>query len=140
MADIHIERDHGMSMAQARKIAFRWAEQAEQKFDMQCTYREGATEGITQDEVSFKRSGVTGTLTVTATTFTLQAKLGFLLGAFKDKIEGEIVKNLDALIASGGTSPKITKPAKAHPATAVEAPSVAPAKKTATKKPAVKKT
>ena len=139
MADIHIERDHGMSLAQARKTAFKWAEQAEQKFDMQCTYEEGAT----ADEVSFKRSGVTGTLAVTATAFTLQAKLGFLLGAFKDKIEGEIVKNLDALIASGGTSPKITKPAKsakAHPAATVEAPRAAPAKKTVTKKPAVKKT
>ena len=140
MADIHIERDHGMSLAQARKTAFKWAEQAEEKFDMQCTYQEGVAGGATADEVSFKRSGVTGTLTVTAVTFTLQAKLGFLLGAFKDKIEGEIVKNLDALIASGGTSPKITKSVKAHPATAVEAPSVAPAKKTATKKPAVKKT
>ena len=32
-------------------------------------------------------------------TFELTAKLGFFLGAFKDKIESEIVKNLDALIA-----------------------------------------
>ena len=31
--------------------------------------------------------------------FELEAKLGFLLGMFKDKIEGEIVKNLDALLA-----------------------------------------
>ena len=139
MADIHIKRDHGMSLAQARKTAFRWAEQAQEKFDMQCTYEEG----VTADEVSFKRSGVTGTLTVTVVTFTLQAKLGFFLGAFKDKIEGEIVKNLDALIASGGTSPKVTKSAKSAKsplAATVEAPGVAPAKKTVTKKPAVKKT
>ncbi|MDB5892151.1 MAG: hypothetical protein JWP47_2982 [Polaromonas sp.] len=95
MADIHIERQHGMSLAQARKAAFQWAEQAEQKFDMECTYEEGAD----CDAVSFKRSGVTGTLTVDAKTFELQAKLGFLLGAFREKIEGEIVKNLDALIA-----------------------------------------
>ncbi len=135
MADIHIERDHGMSLAQARKTAFKWAEQAEQKFDMQCTYEEG----VTQDEVSFKRSGVTGTLTVTATAFTLQARLGFLLGAFKDKIEGEIVKNLDALIASGGTSSKVTKSAKAPSAATVKTSGEAPAKKTATKKSAVKK-
>ena len=136
MADIHIERDHGMSLVQARKTAFRWAEQAEEKFDMQCTYEEGGT----ADEVSFKRSGVTGTLTVTAVTFTLQAKLGFLLGAFKDKIEGEIVKNLDALIASGGTSSKVTKSVKAPPAATAEAPGMAPARKTAAKKLAVKKT
>ena len=95
MADIQIERKHGMSMAQARAAAFKWAEQAEEKFDMSCTYEEGST----LDEVSFTRSGVSGTLTVTEDVFQLQAKLGFLLGAFRDKIESEIVKNLDALIA-----------------------------------------
>ncbi|MBC7610327.1 MAG: polyhydroxyalkanoic acid system family protein [Polaromonas sp.] len=122
MADIHIERQHGMSMAQARKAAFKWAEQAEEKFDMECTYEEGAT----LDEVSFKRSGVNGTLTVTKDTFELQAKLGFLLGAFKEKIESEIVKNLDALIAKG------------HKAGATGATGATPAKKVAAKKPATK--
>ena len=96
MANIHIERPHGMSLAEARKAAFTWAEQAEQKFDMECTYEEGET----SDEVSFSRTGVSGTLTVNKDVFDLHAKLGFLLGAFKDKIEGEIVKNLDALIAT----------------------------------------
>ncbi len=105
MADIQIERHHGMSMAQARKAAFKWAEQAEEKFDMECTYEEGTT----SDEVRFTRSGVTGTLTVTGETFELQAQLGFLLGTFKDKIESEIVKNLDALIAKG--APAVRKPA-----------------------------
>ncbi len=41
-----------------------------------------------------------GTLTVTRDRFELNAKLGFLLSAFSEKIEGEIVKNLDALIAN----------------------------------------
>ncbi|MCY1168076.1 putative polyhydroxyalkanoic acid system protein [compost metagenome] len=100
MADIQIERQHGMSMAQARKAAFKWAEQAEKKFDMECTYEEGTT----SDEASFTRSGVSGTLTVTKDSFELQAKLGFLLGAFKDKIEDEIVKNLDTLIAKSGAA------------------------------------
>lgn len=129
MADIHILRQHGMSLAQARKAAFKWAEQAEQKFDMSCTYQEGST----VDEVSFKRSGVTGTLTVSQDSFELRAKLGFLLGAFKDKIESEIVKNLDVLIAKGATSVQTPKAAK------VVAPSVPVAKKTAAKKPVVKK-
>ena len=133
MPDIHIHREHQLGLHKARKIAFSWAEKAEEKFDMQCSYEEGAT----VDEVSFKRSGVTGTLTVTHVNFTLQAKLGFLLGAFKDKIEGEIVKNLDALIASGSTSPKTHKTPHAAKA---EAAGAAPAKKTAAKKPAVKKT
>jgi len=40
MADIHIEREHSLGLAQARKIAFQWAEQVEEKFDMSCTYEE----------------------------------------------------------------------------------------------------
>ena len=105
MADIHIERQHGMNLLEARKAAFKWAEQAEEKFDMACTYEEGKL----SDEVCFTRSGVSGTLTVNKDTFELQARLGFLLGAFKDRIEGEIVKNLDALIARKPTGTK--KPA-----------------------------
>ncbi|MGH6637630.1 MAG: polyhydroxyalkanoic acid system family protein [Polaromonas sp.] len=95
MADIHIKREHALGLAQARKIAFKWAEQVEEQFDMACTYEEGKTE----DLVSFSRSGVNGTLVVTKDGFELNAKLGFLLGAFKHKIESEIVKNLDALLA-----------------------------------------
>jgi putative polyhydroxyalkanoate system protein len=94
MADIHLTREHELGFAEARKIAFKWAEQVEEKFDMECTYEEGKT----KDNVSFSRSGVDGTLVVTKDSFVLDAKLGFLLGAFKDKIEGEITKNLDALL------------------------------------------
>nr|WP_315463723.1 polyhydroxyalkanoic acid system family protein [uncultured Rhodoferax sp.] len=100
MADIHILREHSLGFAAARKIAFRWAEQAEQDFDMECTYVEG--EGL--DEVIFQRSGVSGMLQVSDATFELSAKLGFLLGAFKDKIEAEIVKNLDQLLKPQGTA------------------------------------
>lgn len=94
MPDIHLERTHELGLAEARKIAFQWAEQVEEKFDMECTYEEGKT----QDNVSFIRSGVDGSLVVTKDSFVLDAKLGFLLGAFKDRIEGEITKNLDALL------------------------------------------
>ncbi len=111
MADINITRQHGMTLANARKAAFKWAEQAEEKFDMECTYEEGKT----SDECNFTRSGVTGTLRVDKDTFELNAKLGFFLGAFKDKIESEIVKNLDALIA--GKAPAAKKVA-AHKTTA----------------------
>ena len=96
MADIHIERDHQLGMGGARKLAWRWAEQAENDFDMSCTYEEGKD----CDEVQFTRSGVSGTLKVSAGKFELDARLGFLLGAFKDRIESEIVKNLDELLAA----------------------------------------
>lgn len=103
MAQLHILRKHALGLAEARKIAFKWAEQVESEFDMRCTYEEGAA----QDEVCFTRSGVSGTLHVTKDKFELDAKLGFLLGAFKDRIEGEIVKNLDVLLAAR-PAPKAT--------------------------------
>ncbi|MGC4395513.1 polyhydroxyalkanoic acid system family protein [Hydrogenophaga sp. T2] len=96
MADIHIEREHTLGLAAARKLAWQWAEQAENEFDMSCTYEEGQK----ADEVQFTRSGVSGCLRVTDDRFVLDARLGFLLGAFKDRIESEIVKNLDTLLAA----------------------------------------
>ena len=104
MANIHISRKHALGLPGARKLAFQWAEQVERDFGMACTYSEGST----QDDVVFTRSGVNGSLQVTKDKFELDAKLGFLLGTFKDRIEGEIVKNLDALLA-GESAPK--KPA-----------------------------
>ena len=98
MADIHIHRDHKLGLAQARKVAWDWAEQVEQQFDMACT----VIEGETSDTVEFVRSGVKGVLIVAADHFDLEAKLGFLLGAFSKTIAGEIEKNLDNLL--GATS------------------------------------
>lgn len=95
MADIHITRQHHLGLPQARQLAFEWAESAEQKLAMECTYEEGKT----SDLVSFTRSGVTGELKVTRDKFVLDARLGLLLGAFKHRIETEIVKNLDQLLA-----------------------------------------
>lgn len=118
MPDIHITRDHKLGLPTARKLAFRWAQTAEEKLGMECTYEEGKT----SDLVSFTRSGANGELKVTKDHFELNARLGFLLGAFKDRIETEIVKNLDQLLAEKepvktfDQHPKIAKPAPAHKA------------------------
>ena len=107
MAALHIRREHSLTLAAARKIARSWAEQVESEFGMQCSYVESAKE----DHVNFTRSGVKGCLVVTGDHFDLDAKLGFLLGAFKGKIEAEIVKNLDDLLAPKAAAKK-AKPAK----------------------------
>jgi putative polyhydroxyalkanoate system protein len=105
MADIKIRREHRLGLPKARKIAWAWAEQVEKQFDMACT----VIEGETSDTVEFTRSGVNGTLIVAADHFDLNAKLGFLLGAFSKTIEGEIEKNLDALLAKGAAPAKKSK-------------------------------
>ena len=74
MPDIHIIREHDLGLAQARKLAFRWAETAEEKLDMECTYEEGKT----SDLVCFKRPGASGELRVTKNRFELDARLGLL--------------------------------------------------------------
>ena len=108
MAEIRIHRDHDLGLQRAREIAWKWAEKVEEKFDMECTVHEGDDE----DTVEFTRSGVKGELTVTASSFDLVAQLGFLLGAFKSTIEGEVQKELDALLTAG----KKKAPAKKKPA------------------------
>jgi putative polyhydroxyalkanoate system protein len=95
MAQIHIRRDHTLGLARARKVAWKWAEHVEKKFEMECTVLEGET----SDTVQFKRSGVSGSMIVTADHFEVDAKLGLLLGAFAGQIEAEVCKQLDAALA-----------------------------------------
>jgi len=83
---------------------------------MNCT----VIEGELSDTVEFRRSGVNGTLIVAPDHFELDAKLGFLLGAFSKTIEHEIEKNLDTLLAkSHAASHKTAKTAHAPKATTV---------------------
>ena len=107
MADIKIHREHSLGLARARKVAWQWAEEVEKKFGMECTVLEGQT----SDTVEFTRLGVNGQLIVAADHFDLQAKLGFLLGAFSKTIETEILKNLDVLLAKSA-KPAAKKSAK----------------------------
>jgi putative polyhydroxyalkanoate system protein len=103
MSDIRIHRQHQLGLAAARKVAWKWAEEVERKFDMECT----VIEGKTSDTVEFTRSGVNGRLVVAGDHFDLEARLGFLLGAFSRTIESEIQKNLDQLLgAAAAAAPK----------------------------------
>ena len=95
MASIHIVREHALGMEGARRLALRWVEVARSKLQMECSY----TEGQGHDVVSFQRPGASGHLKVGRDRFQLDARLGLLLGVFKQKIETEIVRNLDELLA-----------------------------------------
>jgi len=115
--DIHITREHSLGLPRARKLAFEWAQTAEEKFDMECTYEEGHD----ADLVSFTRSGVNGELKVTKDSFELDARLGFLLGVFKGRIESEIVNVLDDLL--------LEHKARTKPTARKSAPKKSPVKK-----------
>lgn len=99
MSDIHIHRNHQLGLARARKVALRWAENAEKTYDVECTILEGET----SDTVEFKRSGFSGTMNVAGDHFTLDVKLGFLLKAFAGRIEAEATKELESALAKEAT-------------------------------------
>lgn len=94
MPELKIERTHTLGLSRARAVAQRWREQAEQEWGMTCASEPGEA----LDRMRFERSGVSGELSVSATRFDLQIKLGFLLGAYSGKIEEKIQANLDALL------------------------------------------
>ncbi len=96
MSNIHIHHEHELGLKKARKVAIDWMALAEKKLSLTCEYEEGKTFDI----VRFERSGVTGTLHVRRDEFEIQAKLGFLLSAFKDSIESEIVQTLESRLKS----------------------------------------
>ena len=108
MPDIRIHRQHALGLAKARKVAWAWAEDVEKKFGMDCT----VIEGETSDTVEFTRAGVNGRLIVAADHYDLDAKLGFLLGAFAKTIEGEIEENLDKLLGKAAAAATKRAPTK----------------------------
>jgi putative polyhydroxyalkanoate system protein len=110
VADINIVREHHLGLERARRLARHWADEAATRLELECTYEEGET----RDVVRFQRSGADGQLQVTKDRFELDARLGALLGVFKGKIEGEIVRNLDELLAREEAVPA-PEPAKRAP-------------------------
>jgi len=106
MSDIRILRAHKLGLKGARAVAAQWSEEAQTKLEMACAYAPGED----SDELQFSRPGVKGTLSICSDHFELNAQLGFLLSAFKAQIESEIVKNLDALLASNHPKPRAKKP------------------------------
>lgn len=95
MPQIRVHRDHTLGLARARKVAWKWAEHVEKKYEMECTVLEGET----SDTVQFQRSGVSGTMVVTADHFEIEAKLGFLMAAFSGQIQAEVARQLDDALA-----------------------------------------
>jgi putative polyhydroxyalkanoate system protein len=134
MPDIRIHRNHELGLNKAREVAWQWAEEVEKKFDMECT----VIEGETSDTVEFARSGVSGRLIVAADHFDLDAKLGFLLGAFSKTIEREIEGNLDTLLANSAKSAKKTAAKATDAAAAKPKPGAAKAPTKPTTKPTKK--
>jgi len=87
MSEIHLKRKHSLGLKNAKVAAQKVADDLQQAYGMSSQW-----EG---DVLRFTRSGVDGQLTVSKDEVTLNAKLGFLLSAFRHNIEGHINDNFD---------------------------------------------
>lgn len=101
MADISIKRAHHGTHADARKMADKVAVKLEKDYQLKSTW--------SGDVMNFARSGVNGTLLITAKELKIDIKLGFLAGAFKSTIQDAVEKNLDSLIKPA--KPEVVKEA-----------------------------
>ena len=110
MAEISIKRAHHGNLADARKMADKVAVKLEKNYEFKSTW--------VGDIMSFARSGVDGTLVITAEELQIDIKLGFLAGAFKGTITDAIEKNLDSLIKP--VTPRVVKKAAKPLATLVK--------------------
>jgi putative polyhydroxyalkanoate system protein len=92
MSDITIRRTHGKTPAEARASAEHMAAELKEEFDLS-----SAWDG---DVLRFKRSGLSGELTLAGQEVALHIHLGFLLSALKPKIEREVHKFFDENFAA----------------------------------------
>ena len=108
MAEISIKRAHHSTPTDAKKMAEKIAAKLEKDYQLQSSWA--------GDVLNFTRSGVNGTLGVTAKELKIEVKLGFFMAAFKGPIGDAIEKNLDSLIkppmAEGGAAKRPAVKAK----------------------------
>jgi putative polyhydroxyalkanoate system protein len=91
MADLKVVRKHTIGLKKAKVAAQKVADDLAQEYGM-----DSAWDG---DVLRFTRSGVDGQLTVTKDQVVLDAKLGFVLSAFRHRIEEHVNENFDRYFA-----------------------------------------
>jgi putative polyhydroxyalkanoate system protein len=87
MSRIHLRRTHDLTAKSARQRVDRMAEALGKRFDAECEWN--------GDVLSIEHSNVTGTVKVGKKEIVLDAKLGFLLAMFRDRVDAEIAAILD---------------------------------------------
>lgn len=91
MAEIHIHRAHRLAWDAALELAQDWQTQAERDWGLRCT----AQTHEDSQQIAFERPGLQGSLRVSAEAFELRLTLGFLLSAYRARIEAELQRRLD---------------------------------------------
>jgi putative polyhydroxyalkanoate system protein len=87
MSRIHLRREHDLTPEAVRKKVERVAEALAGKFDAECTW-----EG---DVLTVNHPSVNGKVTVGRNDVVVEARLGFLVAMFRDRIDAELGRILD---------------------------------------------
>jgi putative polyhydroxyalkanoate system protein len=87
MSSIALQREHGLGQEGALDVARRLAQELESGYGMRCEWQ--------GDVLRFERTGVSGEMTVSPDRIELNAELGFLLSAFKERIEDQLNRNFE---------------------------------------------
>lgn len=90
MPDIDLHRVHDLGLAVARGVAEKLAADLGRKFALRGSWKGNV--------LHFERSGVNGSLEVSARDIHLSVSLGFLLKAMKGSIERAVLAELDQLV------------------------------------------
>lgn len=92
MADFSITQQHTLSRDQARDAAQKIADQMAAKYDMHI--------GWEGDVLTFRRSGIDGTLAIERSQAVLDITLGFMFRVFASQIEEKLVRNMAKVFAA----------------------------------------
>ena len=87
MSKILLRREHDLTPEAARTKVERMAEALTRKFDAECAWK--------GDVLSVEHKNVNGKVTLGQNEVVVEAKLGFLLAMFRDRIDEELVRILD---------------------------------------------
>jgi putative polyhydroxyalkanoate system protein len=92
VSSISIRRAHALSHERAVKAVNAMAERLSEEYAVKSRWQDST--------LHFDRVGLTGTLHLAAKEISLNVQLGFLLGAFREKIAKEIERTLDEELAA----------------------------------------
>jgi putative polyhydroxyalkanoate system protein len=84
---IRLRREHDLAPEAVRQKVDRVAEVLAKKFDAECTWK--------GDVLTVNHPSVNGTVTVGRNDVVVEARLGFVVSMFRDRIDAELARVLD---------------------------------------------
>ncbi len=88
MSRIHLRRSHDLTPKAARQKVDRMAAKLAKRFDAECSWKGNV--------LSIEHPSVSGKVEVGEDEVVVEAKLGFLLAMFRDRIDEELIGILDS--------------------------------------------